>query len=116
MDITFILEFVITCISLLFTMCLLPYFENKFGVEKITHVFEIVKIVVRSVEQVTKLEGAGKSKKAEVIRRLKEDYNIVLDEQIISDLIESAVLDMNNEIIKMKEEKENHEKENEVKE
>ena len=103
MDITFILEFVVTCISLLLTAWLIPYLVNKFGIDKITNVFEIVKIVVRSVEQVTTVTGAGSRKKAEVIRRLKDDYNIVLDEKIISDLIESAVLDMNNEISKLKE-------------
>lgn len=103
MDITFIFEFVITCVSLFFTACLIPYLVNKFGITKVTNAYEIIKILVNSVEQIyqkTNATGAGKAKKNEVIEKLKNEYNITLDEKVVSDLIESAVHEMNNAINK----------------
>lgn len=76
----------------------IAFFSKKLGADKIKNAYEIIKILVHSVEQVTTVKNAGAAKKREVIRKLKDDYNIILDDAIVSDLIESAVLEMKNNI------------------
>lgn len=100
MDITFICEIVITTVSLLLTAWIIPCLIDKFGIDKITNIYEIIKILVNSVEQITKVTGAGEEKKAWVIDKLYEEYNVTLDEEVVSELIESAVHEMNSAIKK----------------
>lgn len=95
MNITFICEIVITSISILLTAWVIPYLINKYGIDKVTSAYEIIKILVNSVEQITKQAGVGEEKKAWVIDKLYESYNITLDEEVVSELIESAVHEMN---------------------
>lgn len=97
MDITFILEFVVTLSITLITTFLLPYLRTKFGEEKITSAYNVIKILVNAVEQTTREVGKGQEKKQWVIDRLKE-YNISIDEEKVDEIIESAVKEMNDKV------------------
>ena len=99
MDITPILEIVITIVVITFSSYVLPYLIKRFGIAKIQDAYSIIKLLVESAEQTTTIKEAGKQKKAQVIERLK-DYNIKIDESKVSELIESAVLEMNKNLNK----------------
>lgn len=94
-DITFVCEFIITAITVGLTAFVIPYLIKRFGIENISNAYEIIQILVNSVEQITKVSNAGKAKKSWVIDKLKNDYNVTLDEKVVSDLIEAAVHEMN---------------------
>ena len=97
MDITPILEGVVTIAVALITGLLIPYLKEKYGAEKIRNSYDIIKILVNAVEQTTKIAGAGKEKKAVVLERL-EDYDIKVDADKVNEMIESAVAQMNIEM------------------
>lgn len=97
MDITPILEIIISVVMILFSSYLLPYVIKKVGITKVQDAYAIIKLLVESAEQTTTVKEAGKLKKQQVMERLK-DYNIKIDEAKVSELIESAVLEMNKEI------------------
>lgn len=97
MDITPILEGVITIAVALITGLLIPYLKERYGAEKIKNSYDIIKILVNAVEQTTKVAGAGKEKKAVVLERL-EEYDIKVDADKVNEMIESAVKEMNEKV------------------
>lgn len=97
MDITGIIELILSVIVTLMALYGLPALMNKFGAAKITSAYEIIKILVNAAEQLNKVTGAGDAKKRWVIERL-EDYNMQIDIEKVSELIEAAVLEMNESI------------------
>lgn len=97
MDITGIIELILSVIVTLMALYGLPALMNKFGATKITSAYEIIKILVNAAEQLNKVTGAGDAKKRWVIERL-EDYNMQIDIEKVSELIEAAVLEMNESI------------------
>ena len=98
MDITPIIEIIMSVLMIVFSAYILPYLVRRFGISKVQDAYTIIKLLVESAEQTTTVQNAGKQKKKQVIERLK-DYNITLDEAKVSELIESAVLELNNKFI-----------------
>lgn len=97
MDITFILDFIITLAVTLTTAFLLPYLKEKLGEQKVKNAYEIIKILVEAIEQTTTITGQGKAKKEWVLNRLK-DYNLSINEKQVNEMIESAVLELNKSV------------------
>ncbi|MCQ2911404.1 MAG: phage holin family protein [Clostridia bacterium] len=110
MDITSIVELILSITVTIMALYGVPALMNKFGATKITSAYEIIKILVNAAEQVTKITGAGDAKKRWVIERLAS-YNMQIDEKKVSELIEAAVLEMNNTIEKQAEINKNKESE-----
>lgn len=104
MDVTFIVDFVITLAVTVVTAYAVPYLAKKYGAEKLATAYEVVKILVNAVEQTTKATGVGAMKKQVVKERL-EAYNLKIDGAKIDELIESAVHEMNVATAAAKEEK-----------
>lgn len=98
MDFTILFSAIIEVLLAVVILIIIPFLNEKIGVSKVTTAYQIIKILVQTIEKVTKESGQGKKKKEWVINRLKE-YNIKLDESKVSDLIESAVLELDNAIL-----------------
>lgn len=96
MDITIILKAVVTLIFAILTAFVIPYIKNKMTAEGYHEMIRVVRILVQAAEQIF---GAGKGadKKQYVLEGLRT-YGYTFDEHILSDLIESAVLEMNKAI------------------
>lgn len=90
-----VLESIFWLIITILTALVIPYLKVKYGSDKITNAYNIIKILVQSVEQITVATGAGQLKKQQVIERF-EDYGINIDKNKIGELIEAAVYEMNN--------------------
>ena len=97
MDVTTILEAVVTIAVALITGLLVPYLKEKYGAEKIKNAYDIIKILVSSAEQIITKSGQGKKKKELVLERL-ESYNIKIDESKVDEMIESAVNELNSKV------------------
>ena len=98
-NITPIVEAVVTLICVVASMFLIPFLKTKCDVEQIMKIESIVVTCVRAAEQIGKtLELDGQSKKEMVVSWL-ESKGIVFDEDINA-FIEQAVYNMNNELIK----------------
>ncbi len=95
MDITSIIELILSITVTIMSLYGVPALMNKFGATKVTSAYEIIKILVNSAEQINKVTGAGAAKKRWVEERL-QDYNMQIDNKKVSELIEAAVLEMNN--------------------
>ena len=103
MDVTNIIELILSVVVTIMALYGVPALMNKFGATKVTSAYEIIKILVNAAEQITKVKGSGQTKKSWVIERL-ESYNIQIDQKKVSELIEAAVLEM-NEVVKTNAEK-----------
>lgn len=99
MDITMILEGVLTIAIALITTFLAPYLKEKYGEQKISSAYSIIKILVNAIEQTTTIAGQGKKKKEWVKERLNY-YNIKIDSAKVDEMIEGAVKEMNSLFIK----------------
>lgn len=96
-DITFIIEAVITIIIFVVGTFLLPWIKQKIGNGKTEELLRWVSIFVRAAEQIYRESGMGEQKKAYVLQKLQEKgYN--LDIEAIDDMIEAAVLELNREV------------------
>ena len=97
LDITFIVEAVVTIVVFAVGSFLLPWIRQKIGAAKTTELLRWVGIFVRAAEQIFVESGMGSQKKAYVLQKLQEKgYNLDLD--AIDDMIEAAVLDLNREV------------------
>ena len=95
-DITPIIQAIITIVVFVVGTFLLPWIRQKLGNAKTDELLRWVGIFVRAAEQIYKESGMGAQKKAYVINRLEEKgYNFDLD--AIDDMIEAAVLELNRE-------------------
>lgn len=94
-DLTSLFEAVIALIVALISAFLIPYIKRKAGAEKFETIKSWVKIGVQAAEMIFRESGMGELKKAYVIEFLNsKGYD--LDTETISNLIESAVLELNN--------------------
>lgn len=74
MDITMILEGVLTIAIALITTFLAPYLKEKYGEQKISSAYSIIKILVNAIEQTTTIAGQGKKRR----NGLRKDLIIII--------------------------------------
>lgn len=92
-DITEVIKYAILLIFAVCTTFVIPYIKAKIGDEKFTELQKWVKIGVQAAEMIFKESGMGTVKKEYVIEFLKQK-GYTLDTETISNLIESAVLEL----------------------
>ena len=100
-DLTFIiLKIVVSVISILISMCVIPYIQDKRKDAKYDLIFSYIDMAVRAAEQ-TIGAGNGKEKKEEVINFVKAwmiEHGVEISEEQLDILIEAAVFNMNREV------------------
>ena len=100
-DLTFnILKIVVSVVAAIIAFYLVPYIKNKLAEDKYSQLLLMVTIAVQAAEQ-TIGDGKGSLKKAEVISFVSNwmtNNGITISEEQLSQLIESAVFQMNLEI------------------
>ena len=95
-DITFVIEAVITIVVFVVSVFILPLIRQKIGDGNTNELLRWVGIFVRAAEQIYRESGMGDQKKAYVLMRLEEKgYNLNLE--AVEDMIEAAVLELNRE-------------------
>ena len=92
-DITEVIKYTILLVFAVCTTFVIPYIKAKIGDEKFTELQKWVKIGVQAAEMIFKESGMGTVKKEYVIEFLKQK-GYTLDTETISNLIESAVLEL----------------------
>lgn len=97
MDVTKIIEAIITLLVALITAFVIPYIKSKLSANKLTEILEWVKIAVQAAEMIYNESGMGKEKKKFVEAFLTE-HNIKVDIEQLDALIESAVLELKKEL------------------
>lgn len=97
-DITPIVSTAVALISLLITTFLIPYIKTKISAEKLAKLLTYAKIAVEAAEQIFRETGMGEKKKAYVAKYLA-DLGYKLNGEELDVIIESAVLEMKNELI-----------------
>ena len=95
-DLTPIVQAVITLLSLLITTFLIPWIKAKCDAKKLENIAKWVRFAVEAAEQIFKGDDMGESKKQYVVNFLSEKgYKLDLDE--INALIESTVFNIKGE-------------------
>lgn len=92
-DITEVIKYAILLVFAVCTTFVIPYIKAKIGDEKFAELQKWVKIGVQAAEMIFKESGMGTVKKEYVIEFLKQK-GYTLDTETISNLIESAVLEL----------------------
>jgi uncharacterized membrane protein YraQ (UPF0718 family) len=90
MDLTAILEAVITLVMAIVTGVLVPYIKSKTTAEQQTVLTALVKAAVTAAEQIYTGSGRGQEKKAYVLSWLA-DRGITVDADKLDALVESEV-------------------------
>lgn len=99
-NITALVEVLISLVTTIISMFLIPYIKSKHKNEEIKKVLDIVDTVVGAAEQIGKTLGYnGEDKKEYVVSRLSE-MGYTLD-PILNDYIEAAVLKLHNELLRV---------------
>lgn len=96
-----VLSIILSICIIIICRYLIPWLKTKFSKESFDLVSKWVLEAVKAAEQ-THGEGEGKAKKEEVVKFVKqmlEKYHIVLSEQEIDTLIESAVKQLKIELL-----------------
>lgn len=96
-DITFVVEAIITIVVFAVGAFLLPWLRQKIGDGKTDELLRWVGIFVRAAEQIYRESGMGEQKKAYVLTKLQE-MGYTLDLEAIDDMIEAEVLKLNREM------------------
>ena len=96
-DITAIIVAFIGLVGTILTTVLVPYFKSRTTAEQRENIYFWAKLAVEAAEKIFKETGMGKEKKAYVIKFL-EEHGIILDEDQIDVVIESAVLQLQQEL------------------
>lgn len=99
MDITIIIEAVLTLIAAVITAVVVPWIKSRTTAQQQAEINAWVKIAVAAAEQIYRGSGRGEEKKAYVLNWLAE-HGITLDEDRIDALIEAAVYDLNHGLLK----------------
>lgn len=94
MDITKIVEAVITLLCAVITCIVIPLIKSKTTLSQRQELIEWVKIAVTAAEQLYRGSGRGAEKKKYVLEWLAQ-RNVKVDEAEIDAMIESAVHEMN---------------------
>lgn len=100
-DITTIIEAVMTLIIALITTFLIPWIKTKVSAEKLAQVNKWVKIAVQAAEMIYTESGAGSLKKDYVVKYL-EEKGYTYDSESINLMIEAAVLELKAEGAELK--------------
>lgn len=96
MDMTKIIEAIITLLVALITIFVIPYIKSRLSADELAEIMKWVKIAVEAAEMIYKESGMGKEKKKFVENFLTE-HNIKVDVEQLDALIESAVLELKKE-------------------
>lgn len=94
-DITPIIEAVISLAGVIVSCVLIPYIKSKTTTEQQKEINAWVKIAVAAAEQIYVGSGRGEEKKAYVINWLRE-HGVTVDEAKLDALIEAAVYELTN--------------------
>lgn len=89
-DLTTIMEAVITLIIAVVSAFVIPWLKRKISAEKLAEISEWVQIAVTAAEQIYNGPGRGEEKKAYVLKFLT-DKGYTVDMAAIENLIEAAV-------------------------
>lgn len=92
-DLTQIVEAVFGLIALVITTVVIPYYRAKTTREQRETIAFWAKLAVEAAEKLFKDHGKGAEKK-EYVKQFLADHGIILDEQQLDVVIESAVLQM----------------------
>lgn len=96
-DLTEIGKYIIGLLAAIIEVFLIPYLKNKYDVEKIQKTMNNIKVAVQAAEQIF---GSGKgAEKKEYVKQYLAKKNIKLDENALDASIESAVLEMNKQLL-----------------
>lgn len=93
MDLTKILEAIITLAVVLVAYFIIPTLKAKVSQESFDQLQTWVKIAVQAAEMIFTESGLG-SKKKEYVKNFLESKNLYIDEEALNNLIESAVLEL----------------------
>lgn len=96
-DITAIIVALIGLLSTVLTVVVVPYFKSKTTESQRENIYFWAKIAVAAAEQIYKESGRGAEKK-EYVKQFLAEHGIILDEDQIDVVIESAVLQLKNEL------------------
>ena len=96
MDITGILKIIIELVAAVIGVFLIPYIKTKCSQEQINYAVGWIKIAVAAAEQIFSSE-AGKTKK-HYVEKFIEGKGIKMDKADLNNAIESAVLELHNEL------------------
>lgn len=96
-DITQIIIALIGVLTTILTTVVIPYFKAKTTAEQRDNIYFWAKIAVEAAEKIFKDSGMGVQKKA-YVKQFLADHGITLDESQLDVVIESAVLQMQNEL------------------
>ena len=96
MDVTKIIEAIITLLVAVITAFVIPYIKSKLSANELAEIIKWVKIAVQAAEMIYKESGMGKEKKKFVENFLTE-HGIKVDIEQLDALIESAVLELKKE-------------------
>ena len=96
-DITAIIVAFIGLISTVLTVVVVPYFKSKTTETQRENIYFWAKIAVQAAEQIYKETGQGAAKK-EYVKKFLAEHGIILDEDQVDVVIESAVLQLKNEL------------------
>ena len=95
-DLTPIVNAIITLAGLLLTTFLIPYIQLKVSTEKLTQVKKWASVGVKAAEMIYQESGMGDVKK-KYVRKFLESKGYKLDIETVDALIESTVRDMQQE-------------------
>ncbi len=93
MDITPIVQSIISLVAVIITCALIPYVKSKLSQDELNEVRAWTRIAVIAAEQLYKGNGRGEEKKAYVVKFLN-DKGFKLDTESIDALIESYVKEL----------------------
>ena len=96
-DYTLLFEGILTVLFALVTLYVIPWIKSKLTAEELADIIKWVKIAVQAAEMIYKESGMGKVKKDYVLTFLA-DKGIKYDERQIDSLIESAVLELKEQM------------------
>lgn len=95
MDFTPIFQAVILLISAVITYQVIPYIKSKTSYAEQREIDSWIRIAVTSAEQIYKGPGRGVEKKEYVLEWLY-NHGVIIDEDAIDAMIESAVYELTN--------------------
>ena len=96
MDITGILKIIIELVVAVIGVFLIPYIKTKYSQEQINYAVGWIKIAVAAAEQLFESDE-GKAKK-KYVKKFLEKNGIRLNADELDNTIESAVLELHNEL------------------
>lgn len=96
MDLTPVLQAVISLAATVITAMVIPFIKSKTSAQQLTRMQSWARIAVKAAEQLYPKPDSGKDKKAYVLKFLNQ-HGFTLDAATLDALIESAVNTLSNE-------------------